>query len=315
TLTATEVLNAKAYWTALWQAGGIEDQDRGAWRNLVAAHGSGRASWIVEQFKPIDLASKPSKPRPQDVILTIPLETPLAAGEVAPVLAFWRAVWLADGDGPKTTAPFTALAAAVGTTRAQEIGERLRPANFDTPLMSGATKASVNVTVTVVTFPTVETKQTAWSKAPHTRVLPDRFVLIAFEGSNASIVEVSNPLPSTLVVGPDPSAAKEDQIQHDDDGNLKVPDDLKWMTDFNRGVEVGMGFRIDLTELQARRGFDRVLVIGLRLNADETAAKLELETLLRHHAWSRTGLSVVPQGTPTNNTEATGSGHAPGDDS
>src|SRR5262249_52573702 len=107
TLTATEVLNAKAYWTALWQAGGIEDQDRGAWRNLVAAHGSGRASWIVEQFKPIDLASKPSKPRPQDVILTIPLETPLAAGEVAPVLAFWRAVWLADGDGPKTTAAFT----------------------------------------------------------------------------------------------------------------------------------------------------------------------------------------------------------------
>ena len=58
-----------------------------------------------------------------------------------------------------------------------------------------------------------------------------------------------------------------------------------------------------------------MLVLGLRLNANESAAKDELQTLLSHHAMSRKGLSVVPQGTPTNNTEAVAAGHSRGEDS
>ena len=57
-----------------------------------------------------------------------------------------------------------------------------------------------------------------------------------------------------------------------------------------------------------------MLVVGLRLNADAPAAQRELETLLRHRANSRTGLAVVPQGTPTNNTEAVGAAHSRVDD-
>ena len=73
-------------------------------------------------------------------------------------------------------------------------------------------------------------------------------------------------------------------------------------------------FRVPLTAAQAATGFDRVLVVGLRVNADAQAAQTEFETLLRHHAYSRTGLSLVPQGTPTNNTDATSSGFGRQDD-
>ncbi len=57
-----------------------------------------------------------------------------------------------------------------------------------------------------------------------------------------------------------------------------------------------------------------MLVIGLRLSADAQAGKTELETLFQHHAFTRTGFSVLPQGTPTNNTEAVGSGYGRDDD-
>ena len=46
-LTDTEVDNARNYWTEIWEAGGIPEQERGAWRGLVASHGSGRAAWIA----------------------------------------------------------------------------------------------------------------------------------------------------------------------------------------------------------------------------------------------------------------------------
>ena len=124
---------------------------------------------------------------------------------------------------------------------------------------------------------------------------------------------VGNPIPSPLVAGPDPSADPDSQLKQQD-GELIVPDEMKWMVDFDRAVEVGMGFRIDLNNDQATNGFSRVLVIGLRLSADEKTAKGELETLFQHHQRGRSGFSLIPQGTPTNNTESSGSGFTRSDD-
>ncbi|HEX9012904.1 MAG TPA: hypothetical protein VF813_05290, partial [Anaerolineaceae bacterium] len=76
----------------------------------------------------------------------------------------------------------------------------------------------------------------------------------------------------------------------------------------------GMGVRIPLTPLQARAGFDRFLVLGLRLSADETQGKGLVEDLLQHHQYGRDGFSLLPQGTPTNNTEKEGSGFTRADD-
>src|SRR5436190_3052302 len=286
-LTETEVRNAKAYWTALWQAAGVVEQERGAWRGLAGNHGSGRASWIVSQFQPLNSTHKPVKPRPKDVVLTIPTDTALPAAEEIATLAYWRAAWLADGDATKTAAALMVLAKTVGDGRAAEIVAQYRPANFDTKLAAGASKSEVNLGTAFVVFPAVDTRQSAWASAPRMDILPDRFVFIGYREADEPLVVLGKPVPSPLIVGPDPAAPKEEQLRLDADGDLIVPEELKWMSDFDRAVEVGMGMRIPLTEAQAGGGFDRVLVIGLRLNADEQSAKAELEALLRHHTFSR----------------------------
>jgi hypothetical protein len=310
TLTETELANGKSYWTSFWQAGGVEEQERSAWRVLASRHGSGRAAWIARQLQPVNLAAKPSKPRPQDVILTIPTEVAPSTAEGASTATFWRSMWLADGDAAKTAAALAAFENDVGQARAAELAAQYVPANFDSALAPGVTRQDVNLSLAFVVFPALETKQNAWSHAPKAVSLPDRFVFLGYETEDDSspVFAIGAHVPSPLITGPDPGAPQAEQIQHDAAGEVVMPEELKWISDFDRAVRVGMGLRIDLTPTQAASGFKRVLVVGLRLNADEQAAKGELETLFRHHSFSRAGLALVPQGTPTNNTEALSSG-------
>ena len=40
-LTKTEIENAREFWASMWRAGGVEAQERGAWRSLAScAHSS-----------------------------------------------------------------------------------------------------------------------------------------------------------------------------------------------------------------------------------------------------------------------------------
>lgn len=129
-LTTTELANASAYWTSMWQAGGIEDQQRGAWRTLASAHGSGRAAWIVQRYRPTNIAAQPTKAAAHDVILTIVADAAFAAAEATALAAFWRSTWLADGDTGQAAAARAALDAAVGQSRADELVATTVPANF-----------------------------------------------------------------------------------------------------------------------------------------------------------------------------------------
>lgn len=313
-LTDTEVAAAKDYWVAFWEAGGIAEQQQGAWRVLASSKGSGRASWILQQFQPVNIATPPSKTRPQDVILTVPADTALGTTEAVATATYWRDLWIADGDSAKAATAQAAFETAVGAARAAEIAGQYQAANFSTPLMQGFEKKDVNVAAAFVVFPTIDTKESAWSQAPKINILPDRFVFIGYDGTDTPVVQIGNPVPSPLYAGPDPSAPAGQQLQLDGKGGLQIPDQLLWMSNFDRAVRDGMGFRINLTAGQAANGFKRVLVIGLRLNADQQAGKAELETLLRDHSFSRTGMALVPQGTPTNNTDSTPAGHSRLDD-
>lgn len=329
-LTQTEAENARTYWIGIWKAAGIEDQERAAWRTLASSHGSGRAAWILSQYQPLSPAPTPPKPHAEDVVLTVVIDTALhsvdealaatllrdvALGDPAAltdavnaVAKFWRDVWLADGDAVKVADAQAVLETKVGQLAAQQIIANFQPVNFADPLAAGFTKDQVNVSVALLVVPIVETKQSSWARAPKINILPDRFVFIGYEGDKPTVFQIGNPIPSPLIVGPDPSAPKEKQLQPDDHGNIVIPEEMKWMTDFDRAVDVGMGFRINLTLAQSQQGFTRVLVVGLRFNADEMGAKAELETLFRNHSFSRKGFAVVPQGTPTNNTDAVGAG-------
>jgi hypothetical protein len=316
TLSTVEVKNAQTYWSDFWRSGNFEDQHRGAWRGLVSSHGSGRAAWIVEHYQPVNLGQKPTKALPTDIILTIATETPLSAAEQTATATYWQAVWLANGDRNRENAARLALNNSLGTDRATEIIQNYQPRNLEETPKSPLKKTEVTVSVAFVVFPrseTVTTKQQSWSQAPKVNVLPDRFVLIGYVNNEQVLLEIANPIPSPLIVGPDPSAPAQDQLRPDS-GDLVIGEDMKWMVDFDRAIEVGMGFKVDLNNDLATRGFDRLLVLGLRLSADAQESKTLLETLLQHHHNSRSGFSLIPQGTPTNNTEKKGAGFSRSDD-
>jgi hypothetical protein len=270
----------------------------------------------VDQYQPLNAGSQPAKARATDLILTIAVDPPApAAAEVAATAAFWRDAWLAGGDAARTAAAHAALEAAVGAPRAHAITTQRVPVNFATQPPDGLTRSDLQVSVALVVFPQAgDTKASAWARAPKMTTPPDRFVFLGYRGGDPPVVVLGNPVPATLCVGPDPSAATSEQLRHDAHGDLVVPDQLQWLANFERAVQDGMAMRIPLTAAQATSGFDRVLVVGLRLSADAVAAQSELETLLRHHSYSPAGLSLVAQGTPTNNTDAAGSGYSRADD-
>jgi hypothetical protein len=308
-LSATELSNAKLYWQNSWRAGGIEGDERAAWRDLVAAHGSGRAGYIADSYQPVNLADQPVKAAASDEILIIATQIPLDAAEAAAVGAYWSAVWTAAGAATALADATAALDAAVGGARATELVAGYVPFNLsDAP---AAPDVAVS-TAFLVLPPDPAVKQAPWSQAPQLRQFPERFVVIGYVAGQPVLQAIGGLVTLPLDVGPDPSAdpvADPTSAIHPDHGDLYVPDQLRWMTDFDAALAAGMALSIPLTPAQARGGFDRLLVLGVQMATSETDGAAALEQLLYHHQVGRAGLSLIPQGTPTHNTTGTGTGY------
>jgi len=311
-LSTTEVASGRQYWREVWRAGGIEADERAAWRNVVASHGSGRAGWIVDTYRPTNEPERPTKAAPTDLILVVSTTAPLLPAERAAIAAYWVAIWRADGNAVAAAAASTALRTAVGTARADELVALTKPFNLADDPTPPRTHANATVNVAFLEVPDPPAKDQSWSQAPRVRLFPERFVLIA-ELGGTRVERLGEPVPPSLLVGPDPSAPPADQLEPQG-GNLRVPDELQWLVDFDRAVDVGLGFRVDLTPDQARAGFDRLAVLGVRLADDRDEGRKHLEGLLANHRRGRNGFSLVPVGTPTNNTEGTSSGFTRTDD-
>jgi hypothetical protein len=309
TFSASELANAKLYWQAIWRAGGINGDQRAAWSNLVAAHGSGRASWIVDHYQPSNLTAEPVKVAASDEILVIPTQTPLLAPQANAISVYWQAVWLADGDNTQSQAALAALQGAVGAATASSLIQNDVPYNMNDEPTAPATKSGVALSTAFVIFPPDPvTKQDSWSQAPVVNHLADRFVVIGYNGGLQTLQAIGSVVSLPLIVGPNPAADPSETI-HPQGGDLVVPDELQWLVDFDRAVAAGMGLRIDITADQARTGFDRLIVLGVEFSSKGSDAKSAVELLLQHHDWGRSGLSLVPQGTPTHNTTGTGTGY------
>ncbi len=307
-LTEQEVVSARNFWAAIWRAGGDESQERAAWRDLVASHGSGRSSWIVRQYQPLSPNDKPAKDNPTEVLLIIVAPGPLPAAAAD----YWQAVWKAYDDAVARQTAYSLLVGAVGAAQASEIANNYRPFNFSDIPAAPRTRANVQVKVATLQLASPDnlaTRTSAWSSAPRVDLLPERFVLVGYSGNTVSLTAISNPIRTPLVTGPDPNTPPEQQMKPVND-TLQIPDELAWMFDFDKALAAGMAFRLDLSPEQARDGFDRLVVLGLRLADSPTQGQQNLERLLEHHLLSRTGLEILPQGTLTNNTEKGGSGYS-----
>ncbi len=324
-LSETEIRNARSYWLARWRTG-LENVagHRGAWRSLASAHGSGRAYWLTKNYIPVNV-SGPHERTDGEIILAIGTEDALAEPELTVISDYWEALWRADKDSARLAQAWSTLLETVSEERATQLIEDYKPFNINDTPPEGFTREATDVRVELVIFPKteeLETKLHAWSQPPTTSILPERFVFLAFQdGELAMEPQLSNLIPPRLVLGPDPAAeqgedfrlaTKEDADADSNirEGDLIVSDNMRWMFDFDEAVAKGMGFKIDLTSEQASQGFDRVLVIGVKLSADKDKGQSWLEGLFAQHQSSRKGLAIIKQGTPTNNTEDDGSGYS-----
>lgn len=144
----------------------------------------------------------------------------------------------------------------------------------------------------------VGTKKTDWTIAPFTNALPERWIVIGYQGDGpGQLLATGNPIADSLTLGP----------VLDDSGNVKS-DDTKWISDFNTAIRAGMAFRIPLTPVQ-QRGFKRIVVLGLKTGLNAKDSALLLAELLQAHHYTD-GLELLANNTPTNNTDDVSSGFA-----
>lgn len=319
-LTESELRSARIFWQEWWKAGGQEAQQRGAWAGLVAAHGSGRAAWIagkgdaklqsettVEGFSKTyqPLSPEPVKSNVNDLILVITVEgAPLfQLAEAAALKQYWKSVWKAKGNVEKESAAFSSFVNAVeGENRAKFLLDLYKPYNLKDRPKSDSTEVKVEI-LQLPLKDTILTRSHAWSSAPRVSIMPERFVLLGYNGNILTVNQLGNAVPSPLIVGPDPNISRPEDGKPEDAFDALVHPEIRWMTDFDVAVRIGMGFKIDLTPEQARLGFDRLMVVGVQLGTNETEGAQTLQRLLLRHQYSSKGFGLLPQGAATNNTE------------
>src|SRR5205085_2901860 len=128
------------------------------------------------------------------------------------------------------------------------------------------------------------TKTHAWSRAPRTNVMPDKFVVILYEGGRIVDQIVGRIIPDELFVGPDPFDAKKAFMTKDT--KLGFGDAFDWTSDFAKAIDVGLGFKIPLVGSQVGNGFEKILVLGVLLSASETESQVMVEQLIDNHHYS-----------------------------
>lgn len=318
-LSKKEVNNAARFWAEYYGAGkpadvsnpepAIVDLQKAAWRLIVSAHGSGRAAWITRQLVPDEATSIFPVRGAKTVILAIATDSWNPANQDS-LTGFFTQLWLANGNDVLVKKAKEDFAAANLGMEPDDIIARYQPVNFDEPLPAGLKREEADLKFAIAVFPDLEKisgKEHSWSLPSRVNILPERLALIRFKKGLPMEPVFGNTIPSPLPTSPDPSADADKQFEQTPDGDLVFADVIKWVADFDRAVQIGMGFRLNLAPDELD-GFERLMVLGVRIGADESEGKKQLETLFDHHFFTKKGLQLLPQGTPTNNTEAAGSG-------
>jgi hypothetical protein len=203
----------------------------------------------------------------------------LTAAEYDLGVAYWNQRLDGDPDGARD-----ALVAALAPRRAVWVARETRPDVGDRGKR---------------TFPELDTRRA--TRPPHAALLPERWCAVGYTGNVRAFVAYGSDVTQPLSCAPDVA----DLLPYDPDGDgLPVDDAMAWMTDYARALDAGMAITVDLGETVIGPGGLKLLVLGVRDSGGTEAALLGL--LEAHHYTD--GLEVVPQGTPTNNTDEASAG-------
>lgn len=164
-------------------------------------------------------------------------------------------------------------------------------------------------------IPVLNPKSSAWTKQPLTNVMPDAFVVYAYDRAGNVISRQTAIIPDELKLGIDPGLDPEnDDLSFDSDGSaglendLRANDDVKWMIDFDAAIAKGLGIKIQISDSQYTRGFKKILVVGVKASLNHSDGQTRLEGLINNHHYTD-GFALLKQGASTNNTATQAAGY------
>jgi hypothetical protein len=148
---------------------------------------------------------------------------------------------------------------------------------------------------TLETTPEPPLRSGDWTRAVLAELLPDRWVFIGYPpGGGTPVRVVGSPVEEPLALSVSPST-KENATPP-----VGLPDiepELRWTVDFEAARTAGMAVEMPV----GAAGFARLLVFGVKSSVGPADGSRALSRLFESHHHTR-GLSLVKQGTPTNNT-------------
>lgn len=235
-------------------------------------------------------------------------EPELTADELSWGQAFWLRTWRAGDDEPRARNVWGTLIDQAGPNRAAWVARATTPLNqTDAPKKAVPEDADLDV---APVFPDCQLKGDTWTRPATARVLPDRWVAIAYRDGAKLGEWWSEPVADALPVSLDPNSPVPDDPDPDDPkaGQLPIDAGMRWMVDYEEAVKVGMGITIPL-KYKNPLHIDQLLVLGVKTSSDHVQGAELLGGLLDAHHYGN-GLAVVRQGTPTNNSGEQDSGYA-----
>lgn len=304
-LTRDEAYSGVEYWTERTVAAAVEDaaeretREKGAWRALANSYGGTRASWIASEIRRRAIGKEGSEDF-SFLLIRVQVSHILNNPQTSPAAKRSAILSLLDSAHP-----------LMGLIRAN-ISELLSvDEQIADPTRQAVTQTIEDGILTYLGISLEELKPESWSRAPRSEVMPDRFVLIGFTDGIKLERPFPNAIPNPLVLGPNPQNLESELAQQG--GDLVVGEDYAWIGNFDKAVEVGMAMRVPLQEPFASQGFDRLMVLGIRVSSEAADHKELLEELIDNHHYAPDGMSFLRQGTPTNHTGELRSGFATDD--
>ncbi|MGD9726183.1 MAG: hypothetical protein AB7G68_14895 [Nitrospiraceae bacterium] len=222
-------------------------------------------------------------------------EENLAPEEVERGKQFWQRVW--KGDKPE--AAWDELRSFFSTPRSAWVVRQTRPLNF---VDEGTLPAKPQ-------FPELKLRANSYTQAPVAAALPDFFTAILHKVRQPERLVKGQLVSPDVVTGFDPDEPDPSAFEPDQDGNLKFPEALRWIFNFEEAEKKGLAIRVPLNEFEFATGFDKLVVLGVKLSAGQEEGKELLEHVFQSHLYEEKGMHVLPQGTPTNNFESVKSGY------
>jgi hypothetical protein len=179
--------------------------------------------------------------------------------------AYWAAI-AASTTTADAIAAWGTLARDVGTARADWVAVSTKP---------GAPAATIAGT-------------SSWTRAEQAALLPDAWFAMAWRGDHPLTTATGGIIARPLNIGPDPT------VQNGDDPGIR------WMTDFDEAMRVGMGLVVELPD---DGPIDLLTVVGIRGTDPPDISADDFSDLLTAHRYT-VGLDLIPPGAPTNTTAA-----------